>query len=360
MSTFRRKTKKDGSVTYTWRAKIPYREAGGSVAYKYVERGTGARTLAEARARAKQLEREYHERVNLPLAEATDEPVTFAEAALSYMQSGGERTYLPPILERIGNMALTEITQEAVQAIVTELRSGCKASYINRSIFTPILAVLNYAAELKLCPPPILIRPKGHDKSPPLKLPGEEWYRAIWPHLSASKRAAVLAIRLHGLRISEALRRTPDELNIARGELTIPDSKTGEPFLIPLAEPVLKAIREIPDWQRQKWLFGTKHVGNFNKAIKRACKAAGVPSYGSHALGRHAFATGILQEGKSLKFLKGAGRWKSEKMPMTRYGHLEQSEINEEVKNIASKWRGTGIDAEVVRLSEKRARGKDG
>lgn len=357
MSSFRRKTKKDGTVTYTWRATVPYRQADGTIGYKPVERGTGAGTLSEARAIGKQLERQYHERANLPLSEDTDdgEQVTFAMAAISYMQTGGERTYLAPILERIGSKPLPEITQEVVQELASS-KSHCKASYINRIIFTPILAVMNHAAKLKMCPPPILIRPKGHDKAPSLKLPSEDWFRAIWPHLSESKRAATLLITLHGLRISEALKRTPSDLNMARGELSIPDTKTGEPALISLSEPVIEAIREIPNWPNQRWLFGTCHASNYRKSIVRACEAAGQPVYGSHAIGRHSFSTRVLQEGKSLKFLMNAGRWKTAKMPMQRYGHLEQSEVQDEVKVIASRWNATKPHADVVRLSDKRLR----
>lgn len=45
-----------------------------------------------------------------------------------------------------------------------------------------------------------------------------------------------------------------------------------------------------------------------------------------------------MWEGKSVKFLMSAGRWKTAKMPMQRYGHLEQSEVNDEVGRIASDW----------------------
>ncbi len=360
MSGYRKKTKKDGSVTYTWRGRVPIRGADGKITHEPRERGTGADTLAQARVRGKQIEREYYELANLQYSDEPDTPPekTFAEAALSYLRAGGEATYLEPIIERIGAMALTAITQEVVQRLAIDIKGHCKPSYQNRSIYTPILAVLNYAARLQMCPPPLLIRPKGHDQSPPLAIPDEAWFRAVLPALSPSKRAAVLLITLHGLRISEALKRTPADLDMARGLLSIPTSKTGEPFLLPLSEPVLEAIREIPDWRSKRWLFGTDKVSNFHKAIKRACESVGKPVFGSHAIGRHSFATRILRdEGKSLAFLKTAGRWKKIAMPADRYGHLERSEVDAEVKSIASKWRVGNDDAEVVRLADKRAKG---
>lgn len=359
MSTFRRKTKKDGSITYTWRGKVPYRKATGETGWKSVERGTGASTLAEARGRAKQIEREYHERCNLPLADAAEpDPVTFAEASIAYMKAGGERRYLAPILERIGNVALTEVSQEIVQGLAEKLKPGCTAGTINRHIFTPILSVLNFAAGLKMCPPPVLVRPKGHDKSPTLEIPDENWFRAVLPRLAPTKRAGVLCTTLHGMRISEAIERRPHELDMKRGELSVPDSKTGVPFVVSLAEPVLEAIRAIPDWQKQKWLFGTCHRSNFARDVNKACDAAGVRRFGSHAIGRHSFATRVLRAGKSLAFLKDAGRWATITMPAMRYGHLEQSEVQAAVKDLASQWREEQQPGDVVSLSAKRARAK--
>jgi integrase len=272
------------------------------------------------------------------------------------MQSGGERTYLAPILERIGNRPLPEITQDVVQQLAEEMKPGRKASYVNRCIYTPINAILNYGAKLGMCPPPVLVRPRGHDRPPVLRIPDDNWYRAIWPYLSPSKRAAVLLLRLHGLRASEALKRRPTDVNMARGELTVETSKTGDPFVVRLSEPVLEAIREIPEWHKQRWLFGSQYVSNFHKAIKRACEAAGVEAYGSHSFGRHAFSTAILREGRSLKFLKEAGRWKKIAMPAERYGHLEQSEVDEDVRKIAAGWQVHKEVPGVIRLSAKRSK----
>lgn len=342
MSSFRRKTKKDGSVTYTWRGKVPYRTSSGAIEWKCVERGTGAGTLAAARARADQIAREYHEQIHLPLADISDAP-TFADAVIAYVKNGGERKFLARILERIGNMPVGEVgqSQDTVNDLVDVLMPGCKASTVNRRIFTPILAVCNFAAKIGMCHPPKLARPKGHAKVTPIDIPDDAWFNAVLPLLSEKMRAAVLLITLHGLRISEALERRPSDLNWERGELMIPDTKTGDPALVKLAPAVLDAIDDIPDWRGQNWLFGTRSPGNFYNSLTKACKKAGIRSYGSHAIGRHSFATRILRAGKSLKFLKEAGRWKTITMPAMRYGHLEVSEVNQAVNELAEEWAGS-------------------
>jgi len=347
---FRKHTTADGKAVYLWRGKVPVKEASGAITYKRVERSTKSSTLAGAREAARKIEAEYHERAGSTVQEVGD--VTFADAALGYMKSGGERRYLAALLSHVGNKLLTDITQDVAQQLSDKLKPGASVATINRHIFTPLLAVLNYAAKLHQCPPPLLIRPKGHDKAKQLDLPDETWFAAILPHLSPKARAVVLVTTLHGLRIAEAIERTPDDVDAA-WRLHIPDTKTGEPVMVPLSEPVIEAIKSIPGWRRQKWLFGTCHRSNIAKAIRRACKLAGVQAYGSHAIGRHSFATRVLVDGgKSLKFLMQAGRWKTAKMPMSRYGHLEHSEVNQEVNQLATKWADRPEAAKVTRLKK--------
>jgi hypothetical protein len=60
------------------------------------------------------------------------------------------------------------------------------------------------------------------------------------------------------------------------------------------------------------------------------------------------FASGVLRDGKSLKFLKDAGRWATIKMPAQRYGHLERSEVDQEVREMGQRWAGDQKPADVV------------
>lgn len=327
---------KDGRTIYYWSGRVPEKKADGTIVWRLVDRSTKSGTLAGAREAARKIEADYHERAGRPLQEIAEH--TFADASLAYMKSGGERRYLAPILDLIGSRSLVEINQELVQEVVDRLKPGCAPGTINRHVMTPILAVLNYGARVKMCPPPSLVRPKGHDKAPTLETPSAEWFNLILPLLSSRMRACVLIITLHGLRIAEAIERTPTDLDTNGWRLSIPDTKTGEPVMLPLSQPVIEAIKAIPGWRHQTWLFGTRHRSNIARAIRAACKQAGVRSYGTHCIGRHAFSARVLSKGKSVKFLMSAGRWKSAKMPMMRYGHMERSEVNEEVNSMASDW----------------------
>lgn len=355
MAHFRKRTR-NGRATYFWRAKVPVRKPDGSFGWRDVERSTGTGNLVEAREKARIFEREYHDQLDRPLSEVAG-TFLFAEAAATYLRAGGSQRYLQPLLLKIGTTPVIEIDQDLMHSVAAELYAGATAGTINRQVFTPVLAVLNFAAGQGRCPPPLLKRPRGHDKAPKLELPPEHWFDLVLERLNPKMRALMLLLTLHGLRISEAIERRPDELDAERWILSVPDSKTGEPFEVALSEPVVEAIKEIPDWRRQRWLFGSASRSNVYRAIREACAAAGVPAYGSHAFGRHSFASRLLREGYSLKFLKDAGRWKTIKMPAQRYGHLEQSEVNEEVKGMASRWGERRKAKTVIPISTGHRRG---
>jgi integrase len=74
------------------------------------------------------------------------------------------------------------------------------------------------------------------------------------------KRALLLLISLHGLRISEAARRTPADVDPKRWTLTLPNTKDGSPYVIQLSRPVIDALMAY-DWRGGKWLFGTSERG---------------------------------------------------------------------------------------------------
>jgi site-specific recombinase XerD len=49
-----------------------------------------------------------------------------------------------------------------------------------------------------------------------------------------------------------------------------------------------------------------------------------VKRFGTHCIGRHSFAHRVLQNGRSLPFLKEAGRWAT-LSTVQRYAHIERS-----------------------------------
>ncbi len=337
MAKLRKYTTKSGETIYYIRATLPVRE-GGQIVWKRREISTGVGTQKDARRIAREIEAEHYEAARVG-SETDGSATLFAEAAILYLQGGGSGRFLPPIIEAIGHLPLSEITQITMQELAHDLYPGRAAQTVNRQLYTPILAVLNYAADAGLCPKPSIKRPKGHAKRRQVETPDDAWFASVLPQLLPQMRALVLLLTLHGLRVGEALARTPADIDTTQQswKLHIPDTKTGEPAIIELSAPVSQAISEIPNWRHQKWLLGTCYRGTVTKAIKAACQRAGIPYYGTHAIGRHAFAIRALRDGYSLKWVMQAGRWKDSAMPMKQYGHFENSEISRDVQRLSEK-----------------------
>jgi integrase len=353
MAHFRKHTKKNGETVYYWRGKIPVRCENGSLGWRDVERSTGTSVLARAKAKARLFEAEYHEKVTRA---APSGGITFAEAATTYMKSGGSPRFLAPILQSIGLQPVASIDQEMMLELAKKLYPAASASTLNRQLWTPVMAVANHAAKRQKCPPRILERPRGHDALPIVDtstLPDRDWFDVVLPLLSPSKRALLLLLTLHGLRLGEAIGRTPLDLDQQRWTLMVPDTKTGEPFFVHLCEPVIDALRAmLADHKEQnermrakrrtpapwRWLFGTNSRTNVARDIRQACDKAKVRRFGTHRAGRHSFANRVLQRGHSLPFLKEAGRWAT-LSAVQRYAHLSRSEVQEGVRQIGKDWR---------------------
>src|SRR5262245_16093283 len=84
---------------------------------------------------------------------------TFVGAAVSYLEAGGERRFLKPIIARLGSVPLAKIDQAMIEQTARTLCPNASPATHNRCVFTPISAVLNHAAKRGLCATPVLDRP---------------------------------------------------------------------------------------------------------------------------------------------------------------------------------------------------------
>ena len=351
---FRPHIAKDGRKILYARSMQDIRGKDGKVTRKQVERSTGTASITEAREIVRQFDAEYIEALKRePEKAASVDVMTFADAVGIYVKSGNSGQYLDRIIEIIGLKAAKDIGQEDCLEVVARIYPNCKPTTTNRQVWTPINAVLRFVG-LR----PELKRPKGHDRLPTIdrtSIPPEGWFAAVLPHLSPSKRALMLLISLHGLRIGEAIKRTPADVDAKRWTLTLPKTKDGKPYVIKLSDPVIDALKSYK-WRDGPWLFGTSQRSNISRDFRKACEKAGAPTFGTHRIGRHSFATKVLEEGKSLPYLKRAGRWASLKA-VERYAHLASSEIDDEIREMAKSWHDGRKPSEIVPLKQKKRNG---
>lgn len=248
---------------------------------------------------------------------------TFMSAAVSYMQAGGERTYLPKLIAHFGETALADIDQAATDNAAAALYPNASNATRNRQAYTPISAVMRHAGvrfDLR--------RPKGAQGQ---KLSGWMPEDAAFGFLDAAYKidaefGIYLVVLLYtGCRLSEPLKVTCEDLNITASEMFVGKTKNGEPrrvFLPPIARTALANHPRGLDRPGER-LFRFRKDGRLYRLIRQAADAAGFtfpPRQKFHLL-RHTFATWMRRHaGADIDVLLSTGAWSSAES-VRRYMH---------------------------------------
>jgi integrase len=261
-------------------------------------------------------------------AEAT---ATFVGAAVSYLEAGGERTYLKPIIARIGSMPLAKIDQAFIEKTARALYPSASPATLNRQAFTPIAAVLSHAAKRGLCARKTVERPpqpKGRVRWVTFE-EAERLLTACSPHL----RPLVMFLLGTGARMSEALYLDWREVDLAGAHVTFLDTKNGEHRGIPLHARLVNELRGLR--HRQGRVFRTNAGlpyaekesggGQIKTAFRGACRRAGLADFSPHDC-RHTWATWHYAANRDIVALMKLGGWKSERMVL-RYAHVNVAQL---------------------------------
>lgn len=278
--------------------------------------------ILRARREAEIIERGAHGRVTT---------ATFAEAALTYLESGGEGRYLPPILTHFGpRFRLTDMSNDAVNQAARALYPTAAPSTINRQLITPISAVVNMAADDGLCAPRRFRRRK-EDNAKLRWLTPEEADRLV---RAADPRTAVIITFLlgTGCRVGEALALIRDDLYLSTGEAFIRDAKNGESRMVrfPVRTKRLLAASGLPEagriFRTPKGLPYKLHTetgsgGQMQTAFNNARAEAGLGEDVTPHTCRHTWATWYYAQTRDFGGLMDHGGWKKADMA-NRYRKL--------------------------------------
>jgi integrase/recombinase XerD len=126
----------------------------------------------------------------------------------------------------------------------------------------------------------------------------------IIQHATGKWRALVLLLVTSGLRISDAMKLTPAEIN--DGRLFLYMQKTRVPVYVPLPEFLLHELRQLPleggyyFWKREPGSKLETASGNARRAFRQICKEAKVVNAHPHRF-RDTFAVRLLQAGVPLQ-----------------------------------------------------------
>lgn len=312
------------------------------------------RTASEAHAQAILAKRQCELLDRFTFGE--ERTLTFSEAVKLHL-SKKMATIKPYDAERIkklnqhfGPWRVRDIKETDVAAFAARYypRSGPHGQ--DRSVYTPLIAILRRAAKARLCEMPCFQRPEKPERERVNPATDRELV-ALLPCCSDRLKAATLFMSFTAARVAEACRVEKTDLDWEAMTAALRITKNGDPRTVPLPGLVLEALHGIRN--REGMLFGFSGRHSLNQALERACKRAGLRVMTSHEVGRHAFAARLLGQGFTLKQVQEAGGWKSYRMVAEVYGHLEKSSVHAAMRVSDTKLAQlVGATENVVRIQE--------
>lgn len=272
---------------------------------------------------------------------------TFEEAAVSYLQQGGEGRFLPPILKHFKGRAVASIKPADVRQIAVELFDNPATR--NRQVITPARSVINHAHDRGWCGP-IRVKLFPVPKSRMHKPVDRVWMDSLLdqcdldnlPHLAA----AVLFMHQTGARASEAANLMGEHVDLSNAVVVLAKTKTDEWHPRYLTTELVARIAAL-DIEDGKRVFRYSHPTSINHRMKKVCKRAKIEYRSPHSAGRHSFATNAMRLGVGIKDAMDAGGWKSAALFMETYVHSDDSG-----RRVVSALEGTKL-ARVVTKKEK-------
>lgn len=302
------------------KGKTPYWAVRGTYLGKHVDRSTKTGKRSVALQLLKQWETEI-ERGQF----STEGRLTFAGAALAYMQAGGDRQYMTPLLEHFLETSVDEIDQFAIDRAAAQLYPTQSAATRNRQVYTPVSAVLKHSGiEGKLK------RPKGWRGVQRVDwLEPEQAFRvfkAADAKIDAEFGLFLRTLCYTGLRLNEAMSMRIDKLNLQDGYAQVLNAKNGDVMGVYLPPTLVVALANHPrGLDRTGKLFRFVKCGRLYTWLRTIEKEAGVPNLTFHLL-RHTWATWMRRyAGMDIAGLVATQRWK-DPGSARRYQHVVVAE----------------------------------
>ena len=289
---------------------------------------------------------------------------TFAQAALSYLEAGGAKRFLKPVVEHFGETPLARIDQDAIDRGARKVYPKAADATRMRQFYTPTSAVMAHAARRKWCAPVMIERPDV--PLPPFRwLTPDEAERVI-ENCADHLRPLVIFLFLTGARSGEALWTDWRDVDLVRAHVTFPKTKNGSARGVPLHPRVVAALANLPHhegevfrrpdglpYELPKGGDDTSAGGHIKKAFAGACRRAGISDFTPHGC-RHTWATWHYAANRDLTALMRLGGWKSVQMVL-RYAHVNVGELRHTIDRLPiggkqgdNDWRGANFGGKSI------------
>lgn len=320
---------------YTYKRPNGLYHIRGTVQGRRIDQSARTRSKGEAEALKAKLEADLFKRS----VYGERAVATFDEAVELYLNADGSPDHLEPIMDRIGSRRLSEVNQALVDGLAKEMKPDAAASTRIRQIYTPILAVMNAAAEAGLCDPIKLRKPKVGAGRTEYLTPqeAEDWLAALPSHL---KRVVTFYLGT-GCRATEGLSLIWKDVTLGERRAVFWDTKAGYARGADLGKRVRKELPErakksdafvFLNSQGQPWhaydainLMLKRVRARREKQIAEGAKLPHLTPAHCH-LFRHTWATWAYACTRDLTYLMSQGGWKSATMVM-RYTHVATDDL---------------------------------
>ena len=261
------------------------------------------------RREAQRILTEWREQAKQGMFQAARGP-TFAGAAMSYMQAGGEKQHLPELLRHFGETPLARIGQAEIDKAAAELFPHQTNATRNRSVYTPVSAVMRHAGHAI-----VLRRPKGaYGTSRVHWLKPDEAKALLAAARSVSARFGAFCTFLlyTGCRMGEAMRLRPADLHLEDGFAYVRKTKNGDPRAVHLPVNVIRALADLPEYPIT--VYGLSNCRKPDDMLVEAFRRAKLPKPDGVAfhLFRHTYGAWMRRyAGLDTSGLVATGAWKS-------------------------------------------------
>lgn len=256
----------------------------------------------------------------------------FAEAVAEYLndqEKDRDPRFLDAIVAEYGEVLVSDIDAARAKEMAIKLYpQGCAATR-NRQVITPASAVINFAAERKLCSP---VRLKRFVAGKRVRKKAVDWewsdkFRAGATSLGADWHrigAMQMFMMTTAARLEDCEKLLGSHLNLDEGHATLLDTKTGDDGIAILPKEMVRELRKLTV-QPDEHVFGVRARRQLYKRWRTICEAAEIEYVPPHQAGRHTFATEmIIRRGIDPVTTANVGRWKSTKLLLDVYAHPEK------------------------------------
>lgn len=311
---------------------------------RYIRESLGTPDPEIADAKIREIEAAARKRRILgPDAPKPEHELSFASCLLHYHASARQRSYLVPILRKIGTMRVREITPAFVRHLARELHPYASTDTWQRQVVTPVRSVINNAHELGLCPP---IRVRAFTKAERVKqdefrgkqsrvpkVPGS-WPWVLAFMAAAEPRDAALAYFMfrHGYRVGQCIAMTRSaDMDLSAGRVRVHASKGHPAHWVEIDPDEVAMIAGLPVPHRglardRVFTISGGRSGALYRRWRETCERAKIEYLPPHSCGRHGYGTEMVVRQQIDPVSASENLWSDPSVMLRTYSHSSDAQ----------------------------------